>query len=164
MQQRGLTLVELMMASILLAIMTVAIGAGSHLLGGASIQLRDRAHSAAQLRLAVEHLCEDLGAADKLKVNSRKKLTITLEDDAADLAGYDRVVYKLDGNRLVRTVKPKGDPVTVSRDLLAFEIDSPFGEEVYVRLATGRLEENHSVRLTWTPREEYDDEDEDDDD
>ena len=153
--RRGFTLVELMVTVTLSSIvMTLALRAWRPM-SHATLELRDRARAAAELRLAVDSLLQDMGGADTVVVTAGGELQIVREQAVAEVLGaWDDgdlgILYSLVGDSLLREDLALGTSVVVATRLDDFVPDDS-GPDVDITLSVGSELSYREVTLTWAP-------------
>lgn len=161
MKNRGFTLVELLIVSILVAILSVTALAAWSSLSTSTFSLRDRARVVAELRMAVEHLQQDLGGAASAVPRMGDGLHIDREDAVGALAGESHGdgaagidYFVTDGNLVRRNILSGvglADEIVVASGLSNFDVTRPGGEETYIYLAAGTALNERTVTLVWMP-------------
>ncbi len=133
---RGFTLLELAVASLLVAILALATGAANRATARATIALRDRARAVTELRMAVEWLRQDFGGARGARAAGGGTLEIT------PVRGTP-LLYRRDGRRLLR------DGTAVALEVGAFEVSALPGGRTRIALATGSGDAACAMTLFW---------------
>ena len=121
----------------------------------ATLELRDRARAAAELRLAVDSLLQDMGGADTVVVTAGGELQIVREQAVAEVLGaWDDgdlgILYSLVGDSLLREDLALGTSVVVATRLDDFVPDDS-GPDVDITLSVGSELSYREVTLTWAP-------------
>ena len=151
MNQRGHTLVEVTITSLLVAVLAMGVSGAWRALGGATIKLQHRARAATELRAVVEFLRQDFGAAGSVQVTGGGKLRIRWIAEVKAIVGSQHVDYEFADGKLTRK-NPSGDATTVvGIDLVEFEVEEGEEEEVTVRIAAGEGLGRRAVTLRWAP-------------
>jgi len=150
--ERGATLLEVMVAGVIVALMSVGIAHAWRFVGGSTVKLRDRARAIAELQMAVEYLRSDLGGAARAGLGRGGRLRIERPAAVAAVEGGSSVVeYRLDGGRLIRGEPDLGRETVAALDLTAFTVRRDPGGEVTIRLETGRTATRYGATLVWLP-------------
>ncbi|MDJ0976362.1 MAG: hypothetical protein QNJ98_18010 [Planctomycetota bacterium] len=163
--ESGHTLSELLIASSILGAFAVVIAMASAFSGREMGRLRNRATSATDMRIVVEHLRRDLGAADTVEVLGSQRLRIRRDAVAARLGGHDAggedddedtqdpgIEYRLQDGVLRRTDKVHNQKLIIASDLRGFLVDD-LGGDVHVTIETGPEGDGHRVALQWLENE-----------
>ena len=150
----GFTLLELMVASTVGIIVLLAAMLAWTPMSRSSLLLRERAVDTTEMRMAVEWLLADFGAADEGLPDIIGDLLITREQEFAELegawAGSDPGIrYTLLGDILLREDLALDTSVVVSTGITLFDVQRPGGVQTTIDLGTGSDDAFRAVRLVW---------------
>ena len=151
----GHTLVELLVVGVIMSIISIVVMKGSAPMAWSSLHLRNRNLSSNELRMAVESLLQDLGGAERLKIQSG---LLHIEREAAVLQALGLysgskdlgVEYRLDEGSLWRQDLEAGSDLVVARDLEAWAVARIPGVGIRVTAVAGVDDAERTVELTWS--------------
>ena len=156
-QERGHTLIELMVVATLLGVLGIVFGLAGRYMSGETVRRRLRARVASELRMAVEFLREDLARAAKVSPRDGGGLLIFREapidgvEDPAAWVADDPVEYVAKDGRLYR-LDPAGLQATVvARHVSTFEAEQPDGLQTRLHIGMGEELQERNVTLIWEP-------------
>ncbi len=152
----GHTLVEMIVVTTLLALVTMLAAKAWAPLGKGTFGMRDRVVASTELRVAMEFLRRDLGAAKKVVWTSDGTLLIERETAAATLAGYPPprkdpgIHYRLKDDLLLRRETISVGEIVVARSLSDFDLSRHKKGGLLIRLAAGKGEDAKDLSLVYT--------------
>lgn len=156
--QAGFSLVEILVVTTLMALLTALIAAAWRPIGQASARLRDEASGLTELRLAVEALRFDLGAAEALEPNGDHGLRIRRErfgrlPGGRLLARQDgaETEYRLVDGDLLRRDAESDTTYAVAHGLNRFESRRDGDGLIRIRLAVLDGSAEQEIELVWVP-------------
>lgn len=149
----GFTLLELLVTAVLVGLLSWVLLTSLGPLNRATFALRDRARASAELRLAVNYLLRDLGAADSALPKADGGLVIKRSEQAAKLAGVwsgsdPGIVYELSGELLTRFDVGNETLVAVAGGLEAFDVALQ-GAETQIDIVMTDDQPGEGIRLAW---------------
>jgi hypothetical protein len=153
----GLSLAELLISATLSCVIVVLAAQAWRPAGESILALRDRAAAVAELRIAVETLAQDLGAATDASPTVDGDLRVFREPAVAELeggmsGGTDAgIVYTFHDGTLVRRDVAPGRVELVAAHLSLFEVIDLGGGETRIRIGAGHGLGERKVTLTWQP-------------
>ncbi|MFT7461860.1 MAG: hypothetical protein ACI9EF_000194 [Pseudohongiellaceae bacterium] len=155
-REQGHSLLELLVASMMLAIISITImRLGPGVYSGTS-KLTARARSVGELRCAVESMLQDMGGADEVSWMNQDRLEITREQELAEWLGAwvqgpgdAGIQYELGDDGLVRTDLALGTSILVAREIDVFTVDEVGNSQVIVTLGSGEGLAERSLQLIW---------------
>ena len=155
--QSGFSLVELMLVSVLLSIVTILALRAFGPVASNTRSLRAQAAGVSELRCAVESLLADLGGAAQLRRTGDSSFRMVREQAVAEVQGaWDLldgdagITYTLDGADLRRSDLALETSVIVARSLSRFEVTRT-GAETRLLLEVDDGQDTPSVTLVWDP-------------
>jgi len=157
--ERGHTLLELVVAATLVAVLGVVIGLIGRYTSGETLHLRRRARTAGELHAAVEYLRKDLARAARVERHGRAGLRIFLErpmdgiEPAAAWAADARITYDRDDEgRLLRSERHQGESLVVAQDIRSFKPERREEGDLAIEVVAGADNVERRVTLIWVPR------------
>jgi len=161
--RRGFTLLEVLVAVLVLSVVVYLAAQGGVYLTANSLLVQEDARAESELRLAVAALQRDLGAAVAAEAVTSWRgagLLIRRDKDVAVMEGGwsggmdEGVLYVLsDQGDLQRTEVATKDTMLVARNITAFEVRSSFGGSAEIALRAGGDPKSPitGVYLVWQP-------------
>jgi len=157
MNQKGFTLLELVVTSIIAIVTAGTMGVGWKFMNRSTILLRDRSRVVNELRAGVEFLLQDFSGAESLEKVTEPEGGIRIlrfqevsELEGAWQGGSDQgIQYFLDGTRVIRRDVNKGQDIVVAKGLDTFSITEPGGNEIHILLSGGSSQSERSITLKW---------------
>jgi len=152
----GHTLVELVVVTTLMALLTVLIAQAWKPIGHATANLREEAVGLTELRLGLAYLREDLGAAKRLSETDRDVLHIEREPHALSRYGLGEprtdlgVNYSYAEGTLLREDRYTGESFAVARGLSGFKVEPRANGGARIVLSTKAGTEEKSLEVVWT--------------
>ncbi|HEX5011197.1 MAG TPA: prepilin-type N-terminal cleavage/methylation domain-containing protein [Planctomycetota bacterium] len=152
--QSGVTLVELLVASILGSFLLIMAMMAWRPASAEALSVRDRARSGAELRLAVEALLQDLGGADSALPGPDGELVIKRLQPLAERLGAwsagddDGIEWWLQDGKLHRQDLELNTDVILAAGLTGLLVTRDAGE-THIRLEAGAGDDARSVELAW---------------
>lgn len=159
--QAGTSFLELLVAAMLLAIISVSVmKLGAELQRG-TMRLTARARSVGELRAAAEMILQDLGGASQVSWMDDDRLHIERVQELAEwqgawapFVGDAGIQYELEEQGLMRTDLALGSSILVAREIDAFSVDkvTTLGlivTEVHVELRSGAGQAERALTLVW---------------
>lgn len=154
--EQGHSLLEVLVASMLLAMISIAVmRVGPELASGTS-KLTARARTVGELRSAVESILQDMGGADDVNWMNQDRLEIIREEEYAEWLGAwvpgpgdAGIQYELETEGLVRTDLALGSAVVVAREIDVFTVDKVGNSRVTITLGSGEGLAERSLQLIW---------------
>ena len=149
----GFTLLELLVTAVLVGLLSWVLMTSLGPLNRATFALRDRARASSELRLAVDYLLRDLGAAESALPQDEGGLVIKRGEQAATLAGVwsgsdPGIVYELSGEMLTRFDVGRDIFVVVAGGLQTFDITRR-GSETQIEIVMTDDQPGEGIRLAW---------------
>jgi prepilin-type N-terminal cleavage/methylation domain-containing protein len=156
-RRRGYTLVELLIVTILVSVLAGVVLGAMHFMVTTTYGLRERTTGITQLRMIVEYIRQDTGAARSVLPAGSSAFHIEREEAAAKLdgawadgadAGID---YSFAEGVLTRTDVAREQSVVVASQLSEFSAEQVEGQpaETRIHLGFGSGEELRAVHLVW---------------
>jgi len=153
-RQSGVTLVELLVASILGSFLLIMAMTAWRPASAEVLSVRDRARTGAEMRLAVEALLQDLGGADTALPGPDGQLVIKRLQPLAERLGAwsagddDGIEWSLQDGALHRLDLELDTDVILAAGLTNLLVDSDAGE-THIRLETGTGHDARALELAW---------------
>jgi hypothetical protein len=153
----GLSLAELLISATLSCVIVVLAAQAWRPAGASILALRERAASVGELRLAVETLEQDLGAAVECLPTQDGDLAITRESAVAELEGGMQggvdagILYTFRDGDLVRHDVAPGREQLVASNFKRFQITDLGGGQTEILLSAGEGLGERKVKLRWQP-------------
>ena len=152
--QSGVTLVELLVASILGSFLMIMAMSAWKPASAEVLSVRDRARSGAEMRLAVEALLQDLGGAESALPGPDGQLVIKRLQPLAERLGAwsagddDGIEWSLQDGALHRQDLELNTDVILAAGLTGLVVLDDAGE-THIRLAVGTGDEARALELAW---------------
>jgi type II secretory pathway component PulJ len=152
--QSGVTLVELLVASILGSFLLIMAMTAWRPASAEVLSVRDRARSGAELRLAVEALLQDLGGADSALPGPDGELVIKRLQPLAERLGAwsagddDGIEWSLQDGALHRLDLELNTDTILAAGLTDLLVSSDAGE-THIRLEAGSGHDARALELAW---------------
>ncbi len=153
---RAFTLVELMVASLLMTVLTVMTAQVWRFFSTEMKDLAGRARVAQELRFAMESICEDMGATVGAIVVEPDRVRLckdagTPPDGVANWAPPDIMVeYYLVGTQLVRDDTSSGSQIVMADSVSQFAVQDVSGTVVQMDIEMTRGDVSRQVTLMWS--------------
>lgn len=154
-QQAGHTLVELVVVTTLMALLTVLIAQAWRPLGHSTANLREEAIGLTELRLGLAYLRQDLGAAKRLNETDRDVLLVEREPHTLARYGLGEprtdlgVRYELQEDTLIREDRYTGEKFAVARGLSGFRVQPQGNGGARIVLSAKAGSEEKSLEVVW---------------
>lgn len=154
--ESGHTLVELVVVTTIMALLTVLITQAWRPIAHHTANLRAEATGLTELRVGLAFLRQDLGAARRVSVVNRTGLHIEREVDVLSLVGLGRptkdqgVDYALDGEVLMREDHYTGERFAVARGISGFDVESQAHGGARMLLQTKAGKQIKSIEVLWS--------------
>jgi type II secretory pathway component PulJ len=152
----GHTLVELVVVTTLMALLTAMIAQAWRPIGHATANLREEAIGLTELRVGLAYLREDLGAAKRLSETDRDVLHIEREPHCLNRYGLGEprtdlgVNYSYSEGTLLREDRYTGESFAVARGLSGFTVETRANGGARVVLSAKAGAEEKSLEVIWT--------------
>ncbi len=154
----GHTLVELMVVTTLMTMLTFMIAQVWRPIAVSTTTLRERAVASTEVGLAAEFLRKDFGGASTAKDVTETRLLIKREFEVADrmksMATGDEdpgVEYYLEDAGLMRRDLLLNQEVQVAHGLTTFEVGRAPDGDLKIQLGSGEGKNAHQLTLIWSP-------------
>jgi hypothetical protein len=154
--QAGHTLVELVVVTTLMALLTALIAQAWKPIGHSTANLRREAVGLTELRLGLAYLREDLGAATRLTETDRDVLHIEREPHTLSRYGLGEpgtdlgVNYSFVEGTLIREDRYTGESFAVARELSGFKVEAQANGGARIVLSAKAGAEEKSLEVVWT--------------
>lgn len=153
--QSGHTLVELIVVTTLMALITMLIAQAWRPIGHSTAELREEATGLTELRVGLAYLRQDLGGA--LRVQSLDGEVLHIKREPASLRRFGLgqpdadpgVEYRLEQGSLQRTDRHTGESFAVARQLSGFEI-TPSRNGVRLLLSSRYGKQERALEVQWS--------------
>lgn len=152
----GHTLVELVVVTVLMALLTVLIAQAWRPIGQSTAALRAEAAGMTELRLALAFLRQDFGATEHASavpgggLELRRELAALERFGRGTLARDPGVLYRLEDDQLLRIDRLNNERFSVAREIRGLRVENMPGGGVRVQLQAGRDPEVREIEVVWT--------------
>jgi hypothetical protein len=153
----GLTLAELVISATVSCLVVVLAAQAWKPASESIVALQDGATTASELRMAVEILMQDLGAATSATPSAAGGLLVLREESVAELeggstgAGDAGIQYTFADGMLTRHDVASGRERIVASHLRAFDITDLGSGSTEIQIGGGSGLEDRKVTLVWQP-------------
>ena len=155
-REQGHSLLEVLVASMLLAMISIAVMRVGPELTSGTAKLTARARTVGELRIAVESILQDMGGAADVSWMNNDRLEIIREEELAVWLGAwvpgpgdAGIQYELETEGLVRTDLALGSAVVVAREIDVFTVTETGNARVTITLGSGEGLAERSLQLIW---------------
>jgi type II secretory pathway component PulJ len=157
-RQRGHTLIELMVVTTLMTLLTFMVAQVWRPLTHSTATLRDRAIASTEISLAAEFLRKDFGGAVYAESLSEQTLNIRREFEVANrlksLASGDLdpgVEYRFADSGLMRRDFHLNEEVQVAHGITSFVVRRTPNGDLNIELISDAGRDEHKMTLVWSP-------------
>lgn len=155
-KQSGHTLVELLVVTTLMSLLTTLIAQAWRPIGKSTAELRATAVGLSEMRLALDFLRQDLGCAQR--VMRAEGAEVRIEREGTALARFGRgvperdpgVTYALRAGQLLRTDLYTNETFAVARDIRHFQFKALSNGAASLELKVQDGDGERSLELIWS--------------
>jgi hypothetical protein len=148
-------MVELLVVSVIMAIVAMIVMQGSSPMAASTLRLRDRSYSSNELRLLSESILKDAGGSWRMRAVGGDMRLDRYDDVLVGLGLYSGgpdagLVYSLVGTDLHRADNEAGTDVIVARMIQGFDVRRVNGVGIVSTITSGVDDAERSIDLIWS--------------